>query len=149
MTISEEIKATESLEAQMVGKYLEERMRSDKDLKNAWETKNRTLEYIFDLITKEARKRLSHESGKNCVIMTSEEVFNLAVHLVLDAPVEEEKEEPKPVTKKETLEAYLEEDEDENEEEETEKPQPTNKPKSKKQKEAQGEQMSIEDLLAL
>lgn len=143
MTISEEIKATKSLEAQMVGKYLEERMRSDKDLKNAWETKNRTLEYIFDLITKEARKRLSHESGKNCVIMTSEEVFNLAVHLVLDAPVEEEKEEPKPVTKKETLEAYLEEDEDENEEEETEKP------KSKKQKEAQGEQMSIEDLLAL
>jgi len=142
MTISEEIKATKSLEAQMVGKYLEERMRSDKDLKNAWETKNRTLEYIFDLITKEARKRLSHESGKNCVIMTSEEVFNLAVHLVLDAPVEEEKEEPKPVTKKETLEAYLEEDEDENEEE-------TEKPKSKKQKEAQGEQMSIEDLLAL
>lgn len=148
MTISEEIKATESLEAQMVGKYLEERMRSDKDLKNAWETKNRTLEYIFGLITKEARKRLSHESGENCVIMTSEEVFNLAVHLVLDAPVEEEKEAPKPVAKKETLEAYLEE-EDEEDEEETEKPQPTNKSKSKKQKEAQGEQMSIEDLLAL
>lgn len=104
--LSEEIKNTKGAYSKAIGVYLEKRMATDIDLANAWEEKNRTLEGVTKRVIKEARKK-AH--GEQCYCATDEEVYEWAVHAVLDDDKEEpEEEQAKPTEKPETLKATYE-----------------------------------------
>lgn len=86
--LSVEIKNTKDAYAKKIGVYLEQRMTTDVDLANAWEEKGRTLEGITERVFEEARKKAN---GASCYCANDEEVYEWAVHAVLDDEVEEEK----------------------------------------------------------
>ena len=81
MKIDEQLaKAKQGTPERVVGEYLLERMRNDEDMARRYEESDRTLSGCMAYITEKARKKAVH----NQCCMTSEEVFDLAVHYALD-----------------------------------------------------------------
>ena len=128
MKIDEQLaKAKQGTPERVVGEYLLERMRNDEDMARRYEESDRTLHGCMAYITEKARKKAVH----NQCCMTSEEVFDLAVHYALDGS------ENSTTDTTENAEVAMSEDE-----EYTPKPKPAPKPKKEKPKPL-GEQLSL------
>ncbi len=81
MRIEEQVrKAKAGTPERVVGEYLLERMRNDEDMARRYEESDRTLHGCMSYIMDQAKKKAV---GNQCC-MTSEEVFDLAVHYALD-----------------------------------------------------------------
>lgn len=128
MKIEEQLaKAKQGTPERVVGEYLLERMRNDEDMARRYEESDRTLKGCTAYITEKARKKAIH----NQCCMTSEEVFDLAVHYALDGSENSASDDT------ENAEVAMSEDE-----EYTPKKKPAPKPKKKKPKPL-GEQLSL------
>lgn len=129
MKIEEQLAKTKSgTPERVVGEYLLERMKADEDMARRYEENDRTLHSCMSYITEKARKKAVH----NQCCMTSEEVFDLAVHYALDGSENDANE-----TTNENAEVAMSEDE-----EYTPKKKPATKPKKEKPKPL-GEQLSL------
>ena len=128
MKIEEQLaKAKKGTPERVVGEYLLERMQNDEDMARRYEESDRTLSGCMAYITEKARKKAVH----NQCCMTSEEVFDLAVHYALDGS------ENSASDTTENAEVAMSEDE-----EYTPKKKPVVKPKKEKPKPL-GEQLSL------
>lgn len=128
MKIEEQLaKAKKGTPERVVGEYLLERMQNDEDMARRYEESDRTLSGCMAYITEKARKKAVH----NQCCMTSEEVFDLAVHYALDGS------ENSASDTTENAEVAMSEDEDY-----TPKKKPAVKPKKEKPKPL-GEQLSL------
>lgn len=128
MKIEEQLaKAKKGTPERVVGEYLLERMQNDEDMARRCEESDRTLSGCMAYITEKARKKAVH----NQCCMTSEEVFDLAVHYALDGS------ENSATDTTENAEVAMSEDEDY-----TPKKKPAPKPKKEKPKPL-GEQLSL------
>lgn len=128
MKIEEQIqKAKQGTPERVVGEFLLERMRNDEDMARRYEESDRTLKGCMSYITEKARKKAVHDQ----CCMTSEEVFDLAVHYALDGS------ENSATDTTENAEVAM-----SNDEEYTPKPRPVAKPKKEKPKPL-GEQLSL------
>lgn len=128
MLIEEQVrKAKAGTPERVVGEYLLERMKADEDMARRYEESDRTLSACMAYITEKARKKAVH----NQCCMTSEEVFDLAVHYALDGS------ENSASDTTENAEVAMSEDE-----EYTPKKTPAVKPKKEKPKPL-GEQLSL------
>lgn len=129
MKIEEQLaKAKKGTPERVVGEYLLERMRNDEDMARRYEESDRTLHSCMNYITSVAKKKAVHSQ----CCMTSEEVFDLAVHYALDGSEISVSEDIN-----NTALADVSEDEGY-----TPKPKPAPKPKKEKPKPL-GEQLSL------
>lgn len=117
-----------------IGNYLIKRMKTDIDLANAWEEKGLDLDFAYNCVREEARKR----AVDDCYAFDEQDAYDFAVHSILEA----QKSEKQPWEK--------DEDENEDEDEEAEeKPEVKNNIKKKethKNEGSLGMQMSLDDL---
>ena len=81
----------------IIGQYLVSRFAVDVTLSKAYIEKKRTISDTWEFIIEEARKRLDGKSGA----VADSEVFQWAVHYVLDGPEHEQEESEKPKEQKE------------------------------------------------
>jgi hypothetical protein len=129
MKIEEQLaKAKKGTPERVVGEYLLERMKADEDMARRYEESDRTLSGCMAYITEKARKKAVHSQ----CCMTSEEVFDLAVHYALDGSENDTNK-----TTNENAEVAMSEDE-----EYTPKKKSAVKPKKEKPKPL-GEQLSL------
>lgn len=109
-----------------IGNYLIKRMETDIDLANAWEEKGLDLDFVYDCVREEARKR----AVDGCYAFDEQDAYDFAVHSILEA----QKSEKQPF------------DKDEEVEEKTENKKNVKTKEAHKNEGSLGMQMSLDDL---
>lgn len=138
--LQEQLKGEANPNIKRVGKYLLERMKTDKDLENAYEDNCVDIQAIWEGIVGEAKAK----AVKGCACLEDQEVFDLAVHFVYDCPLTES--ECQNLSPRDDMQDEVEEDE---QVVEVEEPKKKEKPTKAKKKESLCHQFSIEELMSL
>lgn len=138
--LQEQLKGETNPNIKRVGKYLLERMKTDKDLENTYEDNCVDIHAIWEGIVGKAKAK----AVKGCACLEDQEVFDLAVHFVYDCPLTES--ECQNLSPRDDMQEEAEAEEDE---QVVEEPKLKGKATKARKKESVCHQFSIEELMSL
>ena len=87
--LDKEIEIEEDSQRVVIGQYLKSRFESDEVLRNAYKDKKRTLRDVYEYVINCARELAKNN---NAVMVEDKDVYNWAVHYILDGEQEREDE---------------------------------------------------------
>ena len=141
--LQEQLKGEKNPNIKRVGNYLLGRMKTDKDLENAYEDNCVDIHAIWEGIVGEAKAK----AVKGCACLEDQEVYDLAVHFVYDCPLTES--ECQSLSPRDDMQDEVTEAEEDETVVEAEEAMPKTKPTKAKKKESVCHQFSIEELMSL
>ena len=141
--LQEQLKGEKNPNIKRVGNYLLGRMKTDKDLENAYEDNCVDIHAIWEGIVGEAKAK----AVKGCACLEDQEVYDLAVHFVYDCPLTES--ECQNLSPRDDMQEEVAEVEEDETVVEAEEAKPKAKPTKAKKKESVCHQFSIEELMSL
>lgn len=83
--LEKEIEIEEDSQKVIIGRYLRSRFESDETLRNAYKNKKRTLRDVYEYVIDCARELAKNN---NVVMVEDKDVYNWAVHYILDGEQE-------------------------------------------------------------